>query len=346
MLIHAFVSYGTSISVDLKKVYVSSWRFDIDCNMNNKRMGDCIISKNNLYERYLEYNGVNIAVVNVTDMDMIINRIESNVAQNIPTIIHLDTFYSNWGPLYFVEHTNHIAMAVGVDKFNKLIYLVDPDYSDEVLCVGFDIIDKATNFFLEVKIENINMYSYEELLKLICDRKEYYLTMIGNIKEYAKRFKEFFNPKEEFDKENDIDCILDSSLIKNIREVIKDRNMFIVFLEQFNSCYIDKIIELIYISIGKWNTIMNLIFKYSRTSWKENFNDIVYNIIMEIADIESNVLELLVEKSNKEELIADSKGTILNKRGIFLNLDISMYCNNKGFVYGDCNMADLTSAGE
>lgn len=143
---HALVSYGTSISVDMKKAYALSWRFDIECNKNNKKIGDCIICYNNLFEIYSKYNDVNISIVDVIDSENVIRVVECNIEKNIPTIIHLDTYYSNWGPLYLKEHTNHVAMAIGMDQYNKCMYIVDPDYSEEKLCVDFSVIDKATKF--------------------------------------------------------------------------------------------------------------------------------------------------------------------------------------------------------
>lgn len=47
-------------------------------------------------------------------------------------------------------------------------------------------------------------------------------------------------------------------------------------------------------SIGKWNTIMNLMFKVAHTSWKDDFNNKIYNILLSIEKIERDGYRLLL----------------------------------------------------
>lgn len=348
---HTMVSYGETIGVDFKKAFFNSWNFNLEINDISKdnKIGNYINVNDNIEDTYYEYNGIKLTKVFENNIEQLIHIIEKNLKNYKPTVIHLDTYYSYWGLLYLKEHTQHIGMAVGIDKTNNKFYIVDPDYSKAPFSVDYNLIEKATNFYYKIEINNDNIdYDYFDLLKLAIRKKSRFYNMFMDIRRYANVFRNYFKPNIEFHNINDIDSVLNSDIIAKIREVVKSRNMFILFLEQINSKFekVNKAAEYLHISIGKWNTIMNLMFKYCRTNWSEKFNDNAYDIICDIARIEEKAYDILLEVALEESDYKIEKFVKVRKTYNSINLDISKYCNNKGFSYERSMVADLTMTGE
>lgn len=131
-------------------------------------------------ESYAELNGIYIERIQKESNIKLFDVIRDNVKKNVPTIIHLDTYYSTWGFLYLKEHSNHVAMVVGIDD-NK-VYILDPDYSDtEIFPVDYSLLTIATSFYYEITVKHPDKLSYEDLLGCICKRKKDYKIMIKNI---------------------------------------------------------------------------------------------------------------------------------------------------------------------
>lgn len=346
---HALVSFGETLGIDFVKAYAGSWKFDFEEKQEKKHnvIGSCIYQKSEFVNNYNKYNDIAISYINVEIVEQLIDIIFENCNRNIPTIIHMDTYYSYWGFLYNKIHSGHVAVAVGIDVNEKKICIVDPDYSETPFWVGFELLVNASKFYLQISIGNEDKYSYDELLFEIFERKEIYMNQFNRIELFAKKFYNQFEPISEFGIKCDIDAVLDSEIIENIREIIKNRNMFIVFLEQLLNQYsnIEKVIEGLYISIGKWNTIMNMFFKAARTGWKKDFNEKIYNILMSISQVEREAYNQLYDC--KRNFIYKSKSVNCTKTKC-ITIDISKSCNNKGFIFKndvveDC---DLTGVGE
>ena len=345
---HALVSYGSTLGMDFIKPFCSCWQFEINCSkQTNIKLGECIAEKSDLFDEYEEYSDVFIDFIDIDNIGSLVDIIEKNIEKGMPTLFHLDTYYSEWGFLYCIEHSNHIAIAIGVDRKENKICIVDPDFSNESFWVEYSLLEKASTFYVDIKVKNINKFTYENLLEIICLKERDYERQFKEIEEFAVLFNKHFNPDIEFGVANEIDKVLDSNLIKRIREIIKGRNLFIVFLEQVASKYdyINNVIEYMYMSIGKWNTIMNLMFKSARTSWDDDFNKRIYNILLSIAAIEKDAYRIILDgrRCGRTDHLKKTKQAIdLN----YINIDIKSKCNNKGFNYDDNKKCDLTSAGE
>lgn len=346
---HALVSYGETLGIDFVKAYAVSWKFDFEDNQekNNNVIGSCIYQKSEYVDDYRKYNGIDLTYISVDSVEQLINVIIENCERNIPTIIHMDTYYSYWGFLYKKTHSGHVAVAVGIDVDEKKICIVDPDYSEKPFWVGFELLVSASKFYLQVIIGNEDKYTYDELVSEIFERKEQYMEQFSRIELFAKIFYKHFEPSNEFGVNCDIDDVLDSEMIGNIREIVKNRNMFIVFLEQIINKYsnIEKVIEDLYISIGKWNTIMNLFFKAARTGWKNDFNEKIYNILMSISQVEREAYNQLCD-CKKNYIYKNEFDDCMKTKCI--TIDISKSCNNKGFIFKNNRVkdCDLTGVGE
>ena len=234
---HALASYGRTIGEDFLKAFCGEWNFEFeDKNTSEEfKIADCIKRNEVLIEEYQYYNGVDIHFKKVSSLNNLVKVIEENVKNELPTLIHMDTFYSYWGFLYNKVHSNHIAVALTVDKELKKLSIVDPDFSYQSFEVDFELVEKASTFYLDIKIEDINKYSYDDLLDILGEKKIEYEKQFIHIEKFAKCFGEKFDPFIEFDNNPDIDNVLNSRLISRIRNIIKGRNLFIVFLEQLVS---------------------------------------------------------------------------------------------------------------
>lgn len=349
---HALATYGETLGYDMNKAYIESWQFNIFAERNNgKKIGDFLKIENTLLEDMNTYNGIQIKYVYITSVKQLLEHIEKNISEGNPTLFHMDTYYSKWGKLYMKVHAEHIAIATGIDYANKALWIVDLGFSDKPFQIEFTLLEKATKFYLDICISNPEKYSYNNLFKMLKVKKNIFESRFDKIEKFASLFFAEFDPCVEFCDPYSIDCVLESSLIDKIRSVIKGRNMFIIFLEQLKKYYlnIDNVIELLTVSIGKWNTVMNILFKSSRTNWKPDINDKVYKIVMEIAKIEKNAFHLLITKSIEKRKIckkSDSLPKVCEEKK-FVNVDISNFFNNKGFSNNpDEKKADLTLVGE
>ncbi len=348
---YAAVAYGETVGIDLTKAFSGGWYFGLKEGrlLKGRKMGDCIEEKRTFRREYLEFNGVRFVFTDVRDVDELLKVIDGNLADDLPTIIHMDTYYSYWGFLYQREHSAHLAVAVAIEPDHKKVWIVDPEFSEEAFSVDLELLEKASKFYVEVKIENENKYSNHELLKMVCLKKVNFIEQFDQMEQFTNAFKEYFVPSVEFENEMDVDCVLDSELITRIRQLIKGRNLFIVFLEQFQEMEekVSQVIDYLYISIGKWNTVMNMMFKAARTRWRPDFNEKVYNILMSAVQIEREAYEILqsyIKGSTTPEAQRLSEPVKME----CIPVDIRDKCNNRGFIYQEQEKrhCDLTGDGE
>lgn len=348
---YAAVAYGETIGLDLTKAFSGGWYFGLKegCLSRIRRLGDCIEEKRNFRREYQQYNGVRFEFTDVQNVDELFKVIDGNLTNDLPTIIHMDTYYSYWGFLYQSVHTAHLAIAVAIEADQNKIWIVDPEFSEEAFPVDMELIEKASKFYVQVKVENTNKYSNNELLEMVCLKKENYKNQFDQMEQFVKVFKEYFIPSVEFENEMDVDCVLDSELITRIRELIKGRNLFIVFLEQFQKFEekVSQVIDYLYISIGKWNTVMNMMFKAARTRWRPDFNEKVYSILMSAVQIEREAYEIL-QSYVTGSTVSVTQQLCRTERGECIPIDIGNECNNRGFIYQESENSDcdLTGDGE
>lgn len=346
---HALASYGETMEIDLLKGFGGAWSFELKEIKASKKVADYLKDKDSLFDRYEKYNGVIIRCIEVSDTKELVKYIENNLKKGIPVLFHMDTYYSNWGLLYNKVHSYHIAVAVGINKNIGKITIVDPDYSDESFEIDLSMLEKSSSFYLDININNIDKFSYEDLLDILCAKKFDYNKQFKQIEIFAEIFAEIFDPNIEFDGNPNIDTVLDSMLISKIRRIIKGRNLFVVFLEQIILTYdkVEKVIELMYISMGKWNTIMNLLFKAARTKWNQELNKKIKMILLSIAEIEKEAYYFLC-KCRKMNNKINCSTNIYGEKFFCAEINLKSEFNNKGFVYKD-NLeigCDLTNAGE
>lgn len=341
---HALTLFEENYNIPVSAAYTKSWNFEMK---NSSKITDSIIMKNTLFDDLREYSGLKVGYIKINQTQEIIAAIEENLNNGFPTLFHLDTYFCDWGMFYKQIHSQHVAIATGIDYEKRKIWIIDPDFSAEAFQIEFSLLDIASKFYFKIEIEKKVDITNRELLNMVIENRLEYEKLFDNIIKFAELFREKFNPAVEFEAPNDIDCVLDSELIFKFRNIIKARNMFIVFLErcqeEFPICA--KVVEYLIVSMGKWNTIMNLIFKSARTRWREGFNERIYNILLSIEAIEREAFEVLSSGTICNRILNDNFKELASVECI--KVDIEALCNNRGFLFDDKHCkADLTSAGE
>lgn len=341
---HALTLFEEEYNIPISAAYMDEWYFDMK---EATYIGTSIKIRDNLFENLLRYSGVQISCVNVTQRKEILEAIEKNNRDGFPTLIHLDTYFCEWGMFYKKIHSSHVVIAREIDYEERRILIVDPDYSENAFWIKFSLVDVASKFYYNVVIIKRSKITYRDRIELLCNNCEKIEKSFDRLEKFATYFMQSFNPKEEFSFPNDIDCVLESELIYKIRHVIKCRNMFVVFLEkcQPEVSYCRDIIELLLISMGKWNSIMNIIFKSARTQWDAAFNYEIYEIIKSTISVEKEACRILLTKEPEKRVMENSD--IIYNELQSVTIPIDLFCNNKGFSIGENDKgADLTSAGE
>jgi DNA-dependent RNA polymerase auxiliary subunit epsilon len=346
---HSLVSYGDSIGIDMYKAFAFAWDFDfkLPIDQDGVQVSTSLIDSMSSKEAYEKYNGIIIKRKQVNSSNEVIKAIRENLQVGLPTIIHMDTYYSYWGLLYKQVHTGHIAIANGLEEDSKQLWIVDPDHSPDAFLIDYSLLDSTTSFYLEIDSLG-DAYSYEELLHMLQSSRVAYEYKFKRMEEFARFFKENFSPSNEFTNALDLDSVVHSELILKLRNIVKGRNLFITFLEKLKDDYsgISQTIECLYISMGKWNTIMNLMFKASCFKWRDDFNEKVYLILCSIIEIEREALEFLLSAAPCK---ASQTSQAASAKYLMQSVDISALCNNKGFAFDSESVpiaCDLTGSGE
>lgn len=340
---HALTMYEYSDNIPVYATYLAEWNFELT---QGTTMGEILGANNTLFNNLLHYSGLHIRHIEVKHYEEILMEVKHNLLSGSPTIVHLDTYYCKWGRFYGTIHSEHVVIVIGIDFDKHKLLIVDADYSNIPFYIEFSLLEKASKFYFDIEIVGKYKYSSKQLFEIVLNRKNEYQKVFFNIKQFADLFKNKFNPNIEFKDLHDINCVLDSELILKIRNIIKGRNMFIVFLDKLINDYPHcvQVAEYLMVSMGKWNTIMNLMFKAAQTCWRKGFNEKISNIIMSIASIEEQAFHLFAEGTL-------NRGTMNSKLHNDMyyceTICISGFCNNKGFAFNERSAnVDLTSAGE
>lgn len=344
----AITTYFNMIGIHCYNIFVDSWNFYyVD---NSSILGENIMTTFNINKNLLDYLNVNLQIKNITNIEQLINILNMNLKNDRPTIIHADTYYNYWGYLYKKVHTPHLNLVCKHDKEIRIIYTIDPGFSNKMLPFTYDLLELSCEFYLEIDDHNIKQISSTELLHKLLERNELInKTMFLEIQKFAYNFYHKFDPQKEFKNCNDFDEVMNSKLIESIRYVIKGRNLFIVFLENMKEIKIDfdEVINLMLLSISKWNLIINLLLKSTKAGWGNDFNNKIQKIINSIPQIEMSAYDLLYKKVLGNEIKEANCKLFSLYNNQFIYLDLKNYFNNKGFT-SDINSknCDLTQAGE
>lgn len=344
----AITTYFNTIGINCYNIFIDTWNFHY---VNNGSLfGENIKTTFDMNKNLLVYLNATMQIKNVTSMEQLINIINLNLKKDRPTVIHADTYYNYWGGLYKKVHTPHLNLVCKHDKEIKIIYTIDPGFSKKMLPFTYDLLELSCEFYLDINVYNSEHISSIVLLRELLERKELInKNMFSEIHKFANEFYYRFNQQKEFKNCYDFDEVLNSNLIASIRNVIKGRNLFIIFLENMkeDNIELNEVINLMLLSISKWNLIVNLMLKSTKADWSNDLNFKIKQIINSIPYIEKSAYDILYKKviGNEVNRTVSKSYRLINNQ--FIYLDLKKYFNNKGFTSDisskDC---DLTQAGE
>lgn len=69
------------------------------------------------------------------------------------------------------------------------MWIVDPEFSEESFSVDVELLEKASQFYADVKVENVDKYSNNELMELVCSKREDYEKQFDQMEQFAKGFR-------------------------------------------------------------------------------------------------------------------------------------------------------------
>lgn len=143
---HALTLFEEEYNIPISAAYMDEWYFDMK---EATYIGTSIKIRDNLFENLLRYSGVQISCVNVTQRKEILEAIEKNNRDGFPTLIHLDTYFCEWGMFYKKIHSSHVVIAREIDYEERRILIVDPDYSENAFWIKFSLVDVAVKILLQ-----------------------------------------------------------------------------------------------------------------------------------------------------------------------------------------------------
>ncbi|MBY0220520.1 BtrH N-terminal domain-containing protein [Paenibacillus illinoisensis] len=309
---HAFASYSNYYHIKYQNAFIKAWRFNYDYpseNSNNQRFGERLTLAYDIITSFQKFCGINFMYTPLNNSEEGIDLLKRKLSKSHPVIIHSDTYYNEWDPLFMKVHTNHVTIAVDIDEIKKIIYVIEPGYATEPFELSYDAFNKSCQFYFDVTIESPSTSDYLDLLKSELSSEIYNgsNSMFNQIRKFAQDFENFFVPEKEFDNCLSDNCFVDSLFVAAVRKIMVGRNLFIHFLISVQASsqdislaiHLDSIINTMKVAVCKWNLILIHMHKSVYTGWKTTINKRISSILNDIADIEEivhkDLLKILAE---------------------------------------------------
>jgi|GEM_PF-3072689 len=345
----AILSYANTVGQNYVRMYANAWEFNYV--PNNINLGNGIDGYFDIYMHLDRNCNINLKDIKVDDFEHLLEVINTNLDNNIPTIIHIDSYYCDWTPLYKKVHTKHVMLVCDNCSNKKKIALVDPGFREQEIVVEYEVIKRACHFYLEIsQINRTYKTASEIILEDIRNNELVNDMMFSNIIKFGNDFRASFDYKLEFNSPYEANEVYQSNIMEQLRHVIKGRNSFILFIEEVATeleIDINPITESLYVAVSKWLNVLNLLVKEAFHKWRDHeFSIKISNIIYEIADIEMDTyhkIKNLINGNVSNRMFSEVK----DKSYISTNLSLFTYFNNKAIARSnEDEVADLTNMGE
>ena len=318
------LTYSKITNNEYVKAVVNSWGFDYD--NGSDIIGECIRRDDYFYENLEKYCNTKMNIVRTDHIGEVIDRIVDNLAKDIPTMIHFDTFFAYWNGFYQKEHYRHVVLAVDCDMNRGIIKVIDADIKNEEFEVSFEELKKACEFYVEYTITSDDKE---------CDILEQLSEKINH---------------DTLVRQDMFDDMLNSKFVLEFRNIMKGRVLFIHYLRNIEQKYkrdLSQVICPLSVALSKWNNIINLLVKNFCMNWRGNIGSKIAKMLLLIADIEKSAYNNLIKimAPERENTIHKVDEKMCQYKSIAF--DISRYVNNKGFGYTKDDIdSDYTGIGE
>lgn len=347
---NTMLTYSKITRNNYVKAFVNSWGFDYD--NGSDIIGECIRRDDYFYENLEKYCNTKMNIVRIDDIGEVIDKIVDNLAKDIPTMIHFDTFFAYWNGFYQKEHYRHVVLVIDCDMNRGVITVIDADIKNEEFEVPFEELKKACEFYVEYAI--VGDEKEYDILELLSEKiNDYTLIrqdMFDDIERFASEFELRFEPEKEFGNAKTIDDMLNSKFVLEFRNIMKGRVLFIHYLRNVEQEYrldFSQVICPLSVALSKWNNIINLLVKNCCMNWRGNIGSKIAKILLLIADIEksayNNLIKIIVSERENTKFKTDEKKHQYKS----ITFDLRKYVNNKGFGYTKDDIgSDYTGIGE
>lgn len=345
---NALLSYSKTIGQNYEKTYAKYWSFDYSGKRGS--LGESLYKDYHMLQSLREACNVEMEFVYYEDFTQYIHLLEKNLKNNIPTLIHIDNYYTTWNGLYNNMHTNHIVLVADLDIINKKVFVVDTDFIYDIFEIDFEMLSKASEFYIEFHTIGDSIETTGEmLLRYLKEDRLIDRQMFDRIRNFADDFKEYFDYTKEYEKPYGEKNVLDSRLIMAIRNVIMGRDLFHTFLhsagDDLNFDF-QPVEELLMTVSSRWNNIINKLYKQMFLKWRIDMNESIAECMYEIADLEEQAYKEMVHIIDKKIEKIQYKQTKPDLDNIYI-MPLMKYFNNKGLAAkrGEQN-CDITGTNE
>ena len=151
---NALITYGDTVGLEFRTGFISAWDFNYSVKKESKKIGETIFDNYNLLDSMLKYCNLQCTFIEISKISDLLEIIDNNLQKKLPTIIHIDSYYVQWSPIYGRRHTDHVGLVCDHDKIKKEVYLIDPGDSSEIKVIDYDFLDKASKFYLQIDNHN------------------------------------------------------------------------------------------------------------------------------------------------------------------------------------------------
>ncbi len=345
-------------------MYSQAWGFSFDENLNKSdNVGYSLNGDRGVtYELLRLYHGLQIAKVKETDAYKVKERIISELNQDKPVGVVMDTYYYSWDPNKN-QHGSHTFIISGVDTQKELFYCTDPFFQkkDEILDFK-DFLDGYLGIYVTVNSvnEEIKEYSWKNIInatiKKISGKDQQGENIFVKMLRYADYIEQKINfSNEVFGKRR----IVDLPFYVSLEDISRGRRQYAVFLEEIASKHningLFEVADKLKLVSAKWDAIRGIMVKsiYNESLAKEKLPPKIREIAIFEKDIFNLMTSIVMNSiSSDNQITNDMDKNILQSEDIdnsndYTYLDLTKYFNNNGFgsILNNDTTADLNGAG-
>jgi hypothetical protein len=309
---NAMATYTRKMSYNFEEAYCSIWSFKYKRIHPNKKKQQTI-SKNitifgDITQNLRKNCGILIKHRAISNSKKTLRIIAKSIQKGLPVLIHCDSFYNYWGPLFNKTHTSHMVFATSIDFIKKEICILDPSYSNETLYLHFNVLHKSTQFYFEIQKTNQKTKEIDTLFHTEFSNKKKYCgssSIFSNIVSFAEDFRLYFDINKEYpgiEDAKDIENHFMNSLFTiQLNSILTNRNMLIIFLTYFYKHIKDKeeseliisAINHLHHSMSLWNNLKLKLLYCIMTKKYQKINDIGHTIIIDIYEEEQKAFKCI-----------------------------------------------------
>ncbi|WP_157696756.1 hypothetical protein [Brevibacillus formosus] len=348
---------------DYELMFLESWGFTFDLSQwkNSGRLYQSITSGiGDMLTLLKQVHGIEIVVMGNKSLQDTVAIVESELKESRPVAFDLDSYYCQWSHGYQKYHSIHTGLIVGVDPENHCYTLVDCFYEKKNVTIpiehcfkheyrGIALFRKLPNAIEGVEWKQLIMQALSRTLFQNQETNSFdMMRSFAEVLEHLPTVEDEFNGSKE---------VWMSPLLTVLYSISNGRKHFSTALQYVKTKYqVDDLVPLINdlaYAAAQWSTILSMITKaYYQSSDSQLIQRAASKIRM-VAELEETIavkLRSICEERPQNNQVDEKAehGKTATEHRKMKYIDISDYCNNKGFsqLVSPAYRADLTLMGE